>query len=85
MLLTIAKQPDLLLTQSVMELLPETVKPRRQMPFNRTARGHRFDFDSRACVVCGMTHKEFLAKGRPACMGHPPEKPKGDDEGQELA
>jgi hypothetical protein len=22
-----------------------------------------------------MTHKEFLDKGRPACMGHPPEKP----------
>ena len=59
------------------------------MPLNRTARGHRFDFKSRACVVCGMTHKEFLDKGRPACMGHPPEKPdqskiKGDDE-PELA
>jgi hypothetical protein len=45
------------------------------MPLNRTARGHRFDFESRACVVCGMTHKEFLDKGQPACMGHPPEKP----------
>jgi len=22
-----------------------------------------------------MTHKEFLDKGRPACMGHLPEKP----------
>jgi protein-arginine kinase activator protein McsA len=44
------------------------------MPLNRTARGHRFDFESRACVICGMTHKEFLEKGRPACMGRPPEK-----------
>jgi hypothetical protein len=49
------------------------------MPLNRTARGHRFDFESRACVVCGMTHKEFLDKGRPACMGHPPEKPDQKD------
>jgi hypothetical protein len=38
----------------------------RQMPLERTARGDRFDFESRACVVCGMTHKEFLEKGRPA-------------------
>ena len=44
------------------------------MPLDRTARGHRFDIDSRACVRCGMTHKEFLEKGRPACMGQPQEK-----------
>ena len=45
------------------------------MPLERTARGHRFDFESRACVVCGTTHQDFLNKGRPACMGHPQEKP----------
>jgi hypothetical protein len=44
------------------------------MPVERTARGHHFDLASRACVRCGMTHKEFLEKGRPACMGHPKEK-----------
>jgi hypothetical protein len=44
------------------------------MPVDRTARGHRFDFDSRACVRCGMSHKEFLEKDRPACMGQPQEK-----------
>jgi protein-arginine kinase activator protein McsA len=44
------------------------------MLLDRTARGHRFDFASRACIRCGMTHKEFLEKGRPACMGHPTEK-----------
>ena len=56
------------------------------MQLERITRGHRFDFDSRACVVCGMTHKEFLDnKGRPACMGRSPEKPKQskneDDDG----
>ena len=45
------------------------------MPLERTARGHRFDFESRACVVCGTTHQDFLNKRRPACMGHPQEKP----------
>jgi len=25
------------------------------MPLDRTARGHHFDFHSRACVRCGMT------------------------------
>ncbi len=45
------------------------------MPLERTARGHRFDFESRACVVCGTTHQDFLNKGGPACMGHPQEKP----------
>jgi hypothetical protein len=44
------------------------------MPLDRIARGHRFDFSSRACVRCGMTHKEFLEKSRPACMGQPQEK-----------
>jgi protein-arginine kinase activator protein McsA len=56
---------------------------------NRTARGHHFDFKSRACVLCGMTHKEFLDKGRPACMGHPPEKAERskteEDGGPEIA
>jgi hypothetical protein len=44
------------------------------MVVERTARGQRFDFNSRACVVCGMNHRDFLNKGRPACMGRPPEK-----------
>jgi len=44
------------------------------MPLERTARGHHFDFDSSACVRCGMTRKEFLEKGRPVCMGNPQEK-----------
>jgi hypothetical protein len=57
------------------ELLPKwETDAGGQMPLERTARGHRFDFKSRACVICGMTHKEFLKKGRPACMGHPKEK-----------
>jgi protein-arginine kinase activator protein McsA len=59
------------------------------MPLERTARGHRFDFESRGCVVCGMTHRDFLNKGRPACMGIPPEKPEQskieDDKGPQLA
>jgi hypothetical protein len=58
-------------------------------PSKRTARGHRFDFESRACAICGMNHKEFLERRRPACMGHPPEKPDqskiDDDDGPELA
>jgi protein-arginine kinase activator protein McsA len=37
------------------------------MTLERTASGHHFDMASRACVRCGMTHKEFLEKGRPAC------------------
>jgi hypothetical protein len=57
------------------ELLPNwEIDLGGQMPLERTARGHRFDFKSRACVICGMTHKEFLEKGRPACMGHPKDK-----------
>jgi hypothetical protein len=32
------------------------------MPLERTARGHRFDFESRACVVCGTTHQDFLSR-----------------------
>ena len=35
------------------------------MALDRTARGHRFDFDSRGSVRSEMTHKEFLEKGRP--------------------
>jgi hypothetical protein len=56
---------------------------------NRTARGHRFDFETRACVVCGMSHQDFLNKGRPACMDHLPEKPdkskNNEDDGREPA
>jgi hypothetical protein len=55
-------------------------------PLQRTARGHHFDFTSRACTICGMTHQNFLNKGRPACMG--PEKPKQSkikDEGPDRA
>jgi hypothetical protein len=59
------------------------------MPLERTARGHHFDFETRACVVCGMSHKEFLDKGRPACMGHPVKKPdkskNNEDDGPERA
>jgi len=31
-----------------------------------------------------MTHEEFLHKGRPACMGHPPEKPKNSKNGDDA-
>ena len=37
------------------------------MPLQRTARGHRFDFASRACVVCGMLHRERLVALEALC------------------
>lgn len=40
--------------------------------FNHKAGGHAFDFDTRACVNCGMTQEEFQDKKQPACTGHKP-------------
>ena len=44
------------------------------MALDRNAGGHAFDFDSRACTICGMTREEFGDKNQPACTGHKPEK-----------
>jgi hypothetical protein len=37
--------------------------------FDRNAGGHTFDFDTRACTICGMTQEEFRDKNQPACPG----------------
>lgn len=42
------------------------------LAFDRSAGGHVFDFDKRACTVCGMTQEEFRDGKQPACTGHPP-------------
>lgn len=39
------------------------------MAFDHNVGGHAFDFDTRACTVCGMTQEEFRDKNQPACTG----------------
>jgi len=31
--------------------------------------GHAFDFETRACTICGLTEEDFRDKKQPACTG----------------
>jgi hypothetical protein len=41
------------------------------MIFDRTAGGHRFDYNQGFCILCGITREEFKDNDYPKCAGEP--------------
>jgi hypothetical protein len=41
------------------------------MAFDKAAGGHAFDFNTRACVKCGMSDEHYRDNGKPECTGQP--------------